>query len=181
MPLSAATARSTSLLISPLSKYSIGSELILISAPASAAWPTNNLAYHIPLYLPKTDMLMNFWVWNGATASSNINIGIYRQSDLTLMVSSGVIAQTGTNVIQVLAATDTIIPAGAYYMSMGLSSTAGTVFRVQNNGGPMLAAAGVGLWATGGLTAMDGNASITTVSGASSFVPMFGVSFRSVT
>lgn len=181
MPLSPNTARTTSLLLGPVSQYSIGAELGVTSAPASAAWPTNNLAYMVPLYLPKTDFLQNFWVWNGASVSGNVNIGLYRMSDLTRIGSSGSTAQASTNVIQVLAVTDVLVPAGSYYMGCGFSSTSGTVFRVQHGGGPTLASAGVGLWATGGLANMDGTASITTVSGGSSFLPLFGVSFRSVT
>jgi hypothetical protein len=117
-------------ILSPVSLYSIGVELAAIAqaAPASAVWPTANLAILIPVALPHRVLATKLWWYNGATVAGNVDCGVYT-ADGRLVISSGSTAQAGANTIQEVDITDTWISHGRYYLALSLSSTTATVFR----------------------------------------------------
>ena len=113
-------------LISPLTRESIGSHIV--SAPASAAWPLANLAIFIPFRLEKTVLCEQLFLYNGATASGNVDVGVYDHTG-RLIASSGSTAQSGTNVPQLFNVTDFLLGPGLFYIAVAFNGTTGTCFR----------------------------------------------------
>ena len=68
------------------------------------------------------------WVVNGATASGNLDVGIYTE-DGTRLVSIGSTAQSGTTALQFFNITDTFLSPGNYYMACAMDGTTGTTRR----------------------------------------------------
>lgn len=97
------------------------------TAPASAASPANR-AYYIPFVVYKPFTVKQMWTFNGATASGNLDVGVY-DSNGTRLVSNGAAAQSGTSTLQVFNITDITIQAGQYYMAVSNSSATATYFR----------------------------------------------------
>lgn len=95
-------------------------------APQSVAWVTANKAIYVPIIVERPLLVTNLWCTNGATANSNIDIGIYDKSG-TLIIASGAIAQSGTLNVQLFNITDTVIGIGDFYLGMSFSATTGTV------------------------------------------------------
>ena len=121
--------RPPSLVLSRLSPESIGvgGRQTTTNASASAAWGTNNLGIIIPFYLTATTTYLNAWIYNGTTASGNVDVGIYDEA-YALKVSTGAIAQSGTSAVQALAMTDVTLPPGQYYLALSCSSSTSTTF-----------------------------------------------------
>lgn len=97
-------------------------------APATAvtAWTVGSLAIFIPFRVAARTTVAQLWVFNGGTASGNLDLGFYDTAGNRL-VSKGSTAQSGTSIIQVLDVTDTIIEAGNYFLGVVLDNTTGTV------------------------------------------------------
>lgn len=100
----------------------------LTFAITSGAFPTANKVLYIPLRIPKPMIIQQLYTSNGATASGNVDIGVY-SADGTKLVSSGSVAQSGINQKQLFNVTDTLIGRGVFYMGLTLSNTTGTFFR----------------------------------------------------
>lgn len=88
---------------------------------------TANRAYLIPFHLEEPITITKLFCANGATASGNVDVGIY-SSDFTKIISSGSTAQAGTNDLQVFDVTDTTIGPGDFYLAVALDNGTGTVF-----------------------------------------------------
>ena len=123
--------RPTSQLISPYSYESIGQQIFAVSnAGIASATCTANLACYVPFSLVEKRTALKMWVYNGSTASGNIDVGIYR-ADGTKLVTMGPTAQSGTSDLQVLDITDTDLPPGEQlYMAFAASAGTTTVFRM---------------------------------------------------
>jgi hypothetical protein len=119
--------------ISPYSLESIGGNMLtnIMSNAVSATWPVANQALFYPFYVSKTVTIQQLFLLNGATATGNVDMGIY-SAGFTKIVSSGSQAQTSTNVIQSCPIAATQLSAGYYYLAIAMSSTSSTVFRVNN-------------------------------------------------
>lgn len=98
------------------------------STPASAAFPAANDALLVPFYLHHSVLVKRLYSINGATASGNIDLGIYSQ-DGARIVSIGSTAQSGTTTIQFFDITDTFLSPGRYYIAVAMDNTTGTLFR----------------------------------------------------
>lgn len=107
-------------------RHGIGTELnaIAIAAGVSAAWPTANKAFYMPFYMPRSGTVTKLWWVNGATASGNLDIGLYR-ADYTKIISAGSTAQGTISVVQEVDITDTFL-AGSTLYYIGLSCDNGT-------------------------------------------------------
>lgn len=106
--------------------YGVGTALAPIgSTMSSAAWPSANRAIISPLYIPDWFLVKLLWVMNGATASGNIDIGLYR-ADLTKIVSAGSTAQSGTSQIQTFDIADTLLAPGRYWLAVAKNDATGT-------------------------------------------------------
>lgn len=98
----------------------------------SVTWPTANLALVLPLIVDVPTLVKRLWTSNGAAAAGNLDIGLYRY-DLSLIVSSGTTAQSGTLGPQYLNIADTLLPVGRYYLALVMDGTTGTITRVATN------------------------------------------------
>ena len=117
--------------INTFSLESLGIDLAAISGgttPASAAWPAANDALFVPLYLNQQILVKRLYVVNGATASGNMDVGLYT-ADGSLIISSGSTSQSGTSAPQFFNIADTTLAPGQYYMACSIDGTGGTVFR----------------------------------------------------
>lgn len=94
----------------------------------SGAWPTANLAIWLPVIIWAPCTVDQLGIFNGATANSNIDLGIYHR-DNTLLVSTGAFAQAGTNAYQFTSVTPTDLSEGLHFFACSFSATTGTIFR----------------------------------------------------
>lgn len=93
---------------------------------SSTAWPANNRAYYIPIYVPFRFTVARFMVANGTIVSGTLDAGLYSESG-TRLISTGSTSQTGTNVVQYISVTSQSFAPGAYYLAL-VSSTTGSRF-----------------------------------------------------
>jgi hypothetical protein len=116
--------------ISIASPHAFGGSMIChtLQASASATWPTNNLGIFIPFSLPAPYVVRSLYSVNGATASGNLDMGIFAL-DGTLIVSKGSTAQSGTDTLQILSVTATLLSPGRYFVALSSSTTAATFYR----------------------------------------------------
>lgn len=116
--------------VGSLSQESLGIEMrsLGLANAASATWPLTNLALFIPISLAQPYTALQLYSFNGATASGNIDLGIYDEAGNRL-VSKGSTAQAGTNAHQFLDTTDTTLNGpGRYYFAVAMDNTTGTLF-----------------------------------------------------
>lgn len=116
--------------ISPGSLESLGSDMshLALGAPSSQILASSNQAEFIPFRLVAAISVVKLFVYNGATVSGNIDVGIY-DKDGNRLVSSGTTAQAGVNSIQAFDVTDTAIGPGLFYLAVVLDNATGTVFQ----------------------------------------------------
>lgn len=145
-----------------------------LAATASATYPTANMALYVPFWLPTPLTAIQMFVFNGATVSGNIDVGIYA-ADGTRIVSSGSTAQAGTNALQAFDITDTLLGPGNYYLAIAADNTTGTQFRTTF---AARHAAGQGCFTQASAFALPATATFATVSAGS--IPAFGFSTRAV-
>lgn len=169
----------TPVFIDTYSVYSIGTQLAAVStgAPGSGAWPDANRAIFIPFVLPADGTVVKLWCANGATASGNVDMGIYDESG-TRKVSIGSTAQVGTSRIQEFDIGDTALTAGRYYLAIAKNTTTGTVFRSSSPGGATLLNAGLGILEQ--TTAFPLPATATFITSAMGYIPWCGLSLRTL-
>ena len=145
----------------------------LLTTFASGVWPAANRALYVPFRVPRALAIANAWILNGATNGNNFDIGIYTMGGVKLG-STGSTAQGTINTVQTTALAVTLGP-GTYYMALAFNGTTSTVFRATPVA-RILAALGVLQQAT----AFALPATSTPVSPTSAYLPLFGVSGRSV-
>lgn len=166
------------LTISPWSQEAIGVTGRLIgmsAAPSSATWPFANRAIFVPFVLAAPFAVTKVWWANGATASANIDCGLYTIGG-TLLGSIGSTVQAGTSVVQ-SAALSLLLQPGSYYMALALSATTGTVLRsaglTASLGAPIVGQAQQ-------ISAFPLPATATFGSINTAFLPLFGITSASV-
>ena len=99
----------------------------LTAGTVSTAWGTANKAFHVPIVIEELVAFNKFYTLNGATASGNIDIGVYDENN-SLVKSTGSTAQSGTNVLQEISVTEFVLKPGFYRLALALSSATGTIF-----------------------------------------------------
>ena len=170
--------RPRSVHVSTISPESLGLRAVGITNAgiASAVWPSSNLAIFIPFTLPEASLALAMFSYNGATASGNLDVGLYK-ADGTRIVSMGSTAQAGTSALQTLDITDTTLPGGELlYLAMAMDNTTGTTFRLTGSSNVgQLRACGVMQMAT----AFPLPATATFATLTSNYAPVVGVAFRS--
>lgn len=128
--------RPNSFSITPYSLEAIGPSLAyhgMISSSASATWPSANYGIFYPFKLQQPATLYQFYVSNGATASGNLDIGLYLD-DGSAVVRRGSTAQAGTSAVQLLDVTDTLLSPGVrYWVGLAMDGTLGTCLRQTGN------------------------------------------------
>ena len=164
-------------MIHTLGAYSIGQESgrsVGSSSAASAAWPSANLAILIPFRLPAPLLVQRLFLLNGATASGNVDIGIYDVAG-TRLVSTGSTAQSGTSAVQSVDVTDTPLAAGLFYLALAMDGTTGTVQRKTTSNVASCKALGMAQVAS----AFALPATVTFATCTNAFIPYFGLTARS--
>ena len=132
-------------------------------APASAAWASANAAVFVPFRIG-APMIVQKLAWaNGATLGGNVDIGIYDEAG-TRIVSSGSIAQSGTNNLQEADITDTYLLPGLYFLAVACNSGTATllIFTAASTQVPRM----VGVLAQASAFPLPAVASLGTVSSA---------------
>lgn len=139
----------------------------------STAWPVANLSVLVPFVVPYTITVRELMWYSGATATGNIDLGIYGADASTLVASMGGFVYNGgtSQQRQTTTFTDKVLTPGLYYMAISLSSTSGTVGAVANGNALVFAAAGV-LQATSNYPLATG---ITPTAMAQTVLPFFGL------
>lgn len=144
-----------------------------LNLSTSATWPSANLALFIPFKVFFSYTATRMFAYNGATASGNIDIGIY-SSQGNKLVSSGSTAQSGTNVLQEFDITDTVLVPGLYYMAVAMDNTTGTLFRNTTNLNPLRMNA---IYQQASAFALPTTTTFAAM--AQSYIPVIGMSNRS--
>lgn len=158
--------------INPWSRYSVGYEARThgaLAAEGSAAWPAANRALYIPFTVTSPYPVRRMWAGNGATASGNIDLGIYSSGGRRL-ASTGATAQAGTSTLQYVAC-DILLDPDMYYMALSLSSATGTIRRSAALGVEVLRSIGMLQEAS----AHPLPASMTGATIATAYFPLFGL------
>lgn len=165
------------IVISPCSPESLGSDLVVSAAGSfsSGAWPAANRAIYIPFQVQVPLTIVKIGIFNGTTASGNLDAGVVDEQQ-NRIVSMGSTAQSGTNAIQPLDITDTLIEPGGYYMTLAMDGTTGTVLKWA----PAVAlcsAAGVLSQSLGSVTIPD---PVTFAAAQDAFIPGMFLTCRTV-
>lgn len=142
----------------------------------SAAWPSANLAIFVPFLVHTQIIAVKMFTSNGATASGNIDIGIY-DSGQNRLVSMGSTAQSGTSAIQTFDIADTLLEPGVYYMALSQSGTTGTFLSSAQIPLPDIRSFGILSQALGSVTLPD---PATVAAIANAYIPLFGLTARSL-
>lgn len=95
---------------------------------ASAVWPSGSLAIYIPFAVVVPITITQLFWHNGATASGNVDMGIYDAAG-TKLTSTGSTAQGTVSVLQLVNITDIVIGPGCFYFALAMDNTTGTMFR----------------------------------------------------
>jgi hypothetical protein len=144
-------------------------------ALAAAAYPETNRAMFVPVSVQAPLTVVKLFTLNGATASGNVDVGIYDAGGVRL-VSSGSTAQAGTSVIQEFNITDTLLLPGLYYLAIAADNTTGT-FEVWSANAAILRSLGILMQ----LTAFPLPATATfALYAGTTRVPFVGATLRSV-
>lgn len=107
---------------------------IQAGATVTGSWITASKAFAIPFAL-SDDVVVTHLGWrNGSAAGSNHDIGIYRAVDLSLVVSTGSVAGSGSSVLQSVDITDTPLPRGQYYLAKVVDATTANRVRFYGSG-----------------------------------------------
>lgn len=135
---------------------------------ASGAWPTANLAIAVPFTVTAPYVVRRVWSDNGATASGNIDIGIF-SLDGTKIASCGSTAMSGTSTLQLITITETLLTPGRYLMAMACSNTTGTNRKYA---APVTSLQMFGVAQASAAVPMT---SLTLATPANAFLPVFGL------
>jgi hypothetical protein len=158
------------------SSLGVGSELGGVGGVmASAVWVAANRAIYTPLYIPEPGTITKLWWLNGSAVSGNVCCALYRASDLSRVVTSGAVAQSGTSVMQEADVTDTVIPAGVYLLGLVLDNGTGQIAR---NATHVLLHRAMGI--TQEASACPLPATATPAALAAAFVPACGIAIRTL-
>ena len=153
----------------------LSSHATTLNAAASTAWLTANRAFFYPFWLAHAITVLKMFVFNGATAAGNIDVGIYTE-DGRKLVSSGSTAQAGTSALQEFDITDTLLTPGRYYLAIAKDDTTGTVFLFNSPGTRFVQGAGVLMQETA--FALPATATFATATLIQ--IPVFGFTTRAL-
>lgn len=168
--------------------YDLSEEIFLSSntTPASVAWPTANLAIYFPFYVQAPGYVQQLWWVNGATATGNVQVGLYDEY-FNLLASTGSVAATGTSAPQAVSMPAPsqgmpgfLITTGRYFLAGWASSgsqtfIAWTTAAANTNVNRML---GIGeqVSLTTGLPVLA-----VPASSARSYIPLIGINYSALT
>lgn len=160
-----------------------GSESQLMATAASTATGTAAAAIFEPIAIQKPLLIARFFWYNGATASGNVNVGVYDRNGNLHGTATALTAQAGVNAIQAAAPSGgnfTLAP-GQYYMAVGFSSATATFFAFGHVQNGLWSAVGT-LQQTAGITlgALPATATMATdvTLGPTAGIPIIGMTSK---
>jgi len=166
--------RPPSLIIGPAADEAIAFVCSNFTLTANSTHQTANRALTYPFTLREAKTLRSFWIANGTTGvSGNLDIGIYHQSTLAKITSTGSTAQSGTGNLQVVDVTDVPLDAGRYVLAFAMDNTTGNIAAFTAGGATMHAA---GVCIQESAFPLPSTLTLTTIQAAR--LPVFGLSFR---
>ena len=167
--------------------YNFSEEMFLASntTPGSVAWPVANQAMYFPFYVQAPGYYQNLWWVNGATATGNVEMGVYDEVG-NLLSQTGTVAATGTSAPQLVAMPapsqgqpGVLITPGRYFIALWASSAsqtfiAWTTAAASTNVNRLL---GIGqqVSLTLGLPTLA-----TFASSANSYIPLIGLNYTTL-
>lgn len=165
--------------VSPSGREFGGSPIcILAGSTTSGTWASANKPCAIPVTFDTDVTVYKLGWFNGSAAGDNVDVGIY---DLlwNRKISTGSTGGVGNSVLQSVDVTDTLLPAGRYYVVISRDTTTANRHLLMNHAAsaPMMALAGVKDSATNAFPLPD---PLTNMVDAATFtrVPLFVVWLR---
>lgn len=97
---------------------------------AGGTYPVANLIIYFPFRISNPCIFTKLWWYNGASASAsyNIDMGIFSE-DGTRIISTSSTAQSGSNLMQSVDITDTLLDIGTYYFGFVCDTTSANFMR----------------------------------------------------
>lgn len=143
------------------------------TGPATAAWPSANLAIYAPVRVFSTCTVYKMATGCGATAGGNFDLGIFTWAGVKL-VSTGSTARSASSEV-VVDVTDTVLHPGRYWLGMSANGTNNyfTIMAGQNAGWGKI----IGLRQQASAFALPATATFAT--SAQSLVPLVAAYLRS--
>jgi hypothetical protein len=109
----------------------IGMSQTGVAPTSTAAILTQNLAWYVPFEIHDVPWVAKrMFVYNGATGTGNIDLGIY-DSQGNRLVSFGSVAKVASAAIQYVDITDTTLQPGLYFMAFASNSATDTFAQRQ--------------------------------------------------
>ena len=145
-----------------------------LTLSVSGTWAASNRAIFYPFRLTRPFTAVKMFLYNGATVSGNVDLGIYDTSG-TRLISTGSTAQAGVSSIQVIDITDTRFGPGVFYLAIACDNTTATIFRASL---PVIEAKSMGVAQMSAAFPLPAAATFATISATYSYC--FGLTSRSV-
>jgi hypothetical protein len=134
----------------------------------------------IPFTLWSPILAHKVWWSNGATASGNVDVGVYADPDgtPTLLFNGGSTAQSGTTAIQsVTLGSDYLLLPDSYYLAISVSSATAT-FECGSSGSASLSKMGIAKQTASAGPPCPATLTLITSANDSTWIPNFGFSER---
>lgn len=148
----------------------------------SGAWSSANLAIYTPILVPSPCMADYIYLWHGATAADNYDVGIYAPDAEgkpgTRLVSLGSTAQVGINTFSANNIADVWLPEGLAYLACAFNGTTGTVKRVCQTGTALHNTAFTGMFHQVGAFPLPASATPVAVGSPQANVPYMAAAVR---
>jgi len=143
----------------------------------AGTYSTADRALYVPMKIPHTINVNKVWWTNGSAVAGNIDVGVFTTGG-TRMVSSGSTAQSGTNAVQSVDVTDTLLTRGLYFFAISCSSTSSRFAGALNCPERILYLTGTRF--ENSAVPLPSTATFSEFTGTSSLLlPIFGISVRS--
>lgn len=135
-----------------------------------------NRAHFFPFRITRPYTVLAGLVKNGATASNNLDIGVYLP-DGTRLASSGSTAQAGTTALQyIVMSASVVLQPGLYYAGLVMDGTTGTINRITTL--TTVQCRGLGMFTMNSAFPLPATATFAAYA-TSNYVQIFGLSMRS--
>lgn len=160
--------------------YALAEELGACSgAPASAAWPSANLAIAVPLPVDAPGFVQQIWWVNGAAVSGHVEVAITDEFG-NKIASTGSVVPSGTNVPQaVTLASPVLLLPGRYYLVVSCDNGTQAFFAYAAAAAVTNINRFLGLFEQA--TAFPIPSPMVPASSARSYVPLAGIDFATTT
>lgn len=144
----------------------------LLGDPTSNAYTLANYGIFIPFRVMAPTRIGKMFCFNGATASGNIDLGIYSEDGVCLASTGGGTFQSGLNKFQIVLMNTPVrvSPGQFYYMALSIDNVTSTVFSFTGYSAILLSIIGL----AGKTSAFPLPATVALTSYSRVFLPVFG-------